>query len=267
MMRLAPRMQTQTMLNWFEMAGIKSLDIHLRVPKTPGVRYDDPHWFWITEHEDTPVEAVHRELEGWLRHMNAKGADIYLRPHGRAPQPVIFLDDLELEKALRVSRKYRSCVIETSPNNTQVWVATARLLTPSERKQAQIHLRDLGYTDPGSVSGDHLGRLCGMKSQKRACWVNLVCGTEGACYLPRLREPPPSIPQGGPCASKSKTVSLDLSTSAREFGWVLGRLRIGMPKEIVLSDLARQAEERGKRSPENYATRTIENAIKLLDMR
>lgn len=267
MTRHTPQTQTKTMLDWFESVGVKSLDIHLRVPKRPGVGYEDPHWFWITEHEDAPAESVHLELSGWLRHKNATGADIYIRPHGRVPQPVIFLDDIEIGTARRVSQKYSSCVIETSPGNTQVWVATAASLTPAERKRAQSHLCGLGYTDPGSISGDHLGRLCGMRSQKRGCWVNYVCGTKGLRYRPSLKDAPTSIPQGGPCASKSKTVSLDLSTSAREFGWVLGRLRIGMPKEVVLRDLARQAEDRGMRAYEGYAARTIENAIKELDMR
>lgn len=267
MTRLSPRMQTQTMLSWFERVGIKSLDIHLRVPMRPGVRYEDPDWIFITEHEDTPIASVERDLAGWLRHKNASGSDIYLRPHGRVAQPVIFLDDIEINKALQISKKYSACVIETSPGNTQVWLATSKQLTSAERKVVQTHLCGIVHSDPRSTSGNHLGRLCGLKSQKHGCWVNYLFGSDGAPYCPTLTDQSPSLPHGDLWASRKKSPSLDLSTSAREFGWVLGRLRIGTPRQIVQSDLARQAEERGMRAPDRYAARTIENAIKVLDRR
>jgi len=262
---LPPQAQTEQMLRWFERIGVRSIDIHLRVPKMAKAAYDGPHWFWITEHEDEPIETASLHLDAWLRFMNARGADIYIRPHGRQAQPVLFLDDLEIAKAVRISQKYSACVIETSANNTQVWLATESALTPSQRAYAQRHLCGLGYTDPGSISGEHLGRMCGMKSQKRHCWVNHVSSTEGRRYHPSWNTASPSLPQGGPCASKTRTESLDLSSSAREFGWVLGRLRIGTPKEIVFRDLVRQAEARGKRASRGYATKTLENACKVLD--
>jgi len=267
MTRLSPRMQTQAMLSWFERAGVRSLDIHLRVPMRPGVRYDDPHWIWITEHEDTPIKSVERDLAAWIRHKNACGADIYLRPHGRVAQPVIFLDDIETHKALRISQKYNACIIETSPGNTHVWLATATPLIPAKRKAVQDHLCKLTSADPRSTSGNHLGRLCGVKSQKHGCWVNYLFGSDGARYCPTLLDNSPSLPHGDLWASKKKSPSLDLSTSAREFGWVLGRLRIGTPRQVVQADLAKQAEERGVRASDRYAARTVENAIRLLDMR
>jgi hypothetical protein len=53
---------------------------------------------------------------------NAHGSDIYFRPHGNTNHAVVFLDDVSVDNALKVAKKYTACVVETSPRNTQIWL-------------------------------------------------------------------------------------------------------------------------------------------------
>lgn len=260
-----PKAQCLAMLDWFLLIGVNTVDIHLRVPKKRGARYDSPHWYWITDHNGIPLEVLRKKYLPWVRFMNSAGADIYIRPQRDSSHSLIFLDDIPLSKARRISQKYGSCVIETSPSNTQVWVSTTTSLTKNERKQAQYHLGLLGYTDPASVSGDHLGRVCGMKSQKHGCWVNYICGTDGDRYHPHPVQKSESLPpRGGVCLELLKNKLT--SQSEKEFGWVLHQLRNGIPKKTISNDLENRAAIRGKRNPAPYVQRTIANAYKVVDM-
>jgi RepB DNA-primase from phage plasmid len=253
--------QLRRQIHWFCSNGIHHVDLAIRVPKQPGIDYRSPDWSWRM-HRNIVTDEIQKSWQAWIRHMNATGSDIYIRPHGEGSFAFLFLDDLPLEKARRVATKYASCIVETSPGNTQVWLLTTACLSKGERAQAQQHLRDLGCTDPGSVSGDHFGRLCGLKSQKRQCWVNLSTISSARRYDVVLTKSPPSfpLPEGGRrCAS-----SLSSSQSERDFGWVCGRLRAGHQVEQILLDLERKATERGKKNPKQYAQRTVINALRLI---
>jgi len=224
--------------------------------------------------------------------MNSRGGDVYIRPHGESEHGVVFLDDLPFDKALQVSEKYACCVVSTSENNTQVWLATDRKLSKGERKRVQSWMTSVGYTDPGSVSGDHLGRLCGLRSQKRNCWVNLVVTTFGERYSPKI-EPHLSSPLGEACVSPSPLQSIKMpqnsqsgfnkwsenfesilqsikmpqnsqSPSEREFGWAVGALKHGVSFNNVINRLSAVAKERGKRQPDDYAKRTAMGAYRVL---
>jgi len=266
-MTRSPIQQQERFFHWFAKMGIYRFDLQLRVP-SPDPESTTDSWQWLRPSLDISVGEVFLKYSKWIRFMNSKGADVYIRPHGEADHRTVFLDDLSLEKALQVSEKYAACVVCTSENNTQVWLATDKKLSKVERKSVQSWMRNVGYTDPGSVSGDHLGRLCGVRSQKRKCWVNLTTTTFGERYSPKI-EQPLSSPMGEACVSpfpfREGVVSgKRQSPSEHEFGWALGALKHGIPMINVINRLTALAKNRGKRQPELYANRTVMGAYRVL---
>jgi len=257
--------QIQIFIGWFCQQGVNYFDIHVRKPKTRDADYKTGEWIWLTHHECVSFEYIKSKLLGWLRHQNLNGSDIFFRPHKDGKHNVIFLDDVPTTKAKMILKKYGSCVIETHPGNTQVWLKVDNPLDSGQRKQAQILIKDLGYTDPGSVAGDHLGRLCGLKSQKRKCWVNFIGKSNLIPWMPDLQSKP-SLPLGVFCASKNAGLySKDASNSGREWGWVMGMLRNGVNQEIVFQKLKNTAERRGKKNAIKYATYTVNKAMLKID--
>lgn len=257
--------QVRTFLLWFSRQGVDCFDIHIRSPQTPGEDYKTGKWTWLTQHEDVSADRISSRLMGWLRYKNAKGSDIFFRPHKKGYHPVIFLDDIPSDTAQTICKKYGSCVIETHPGNTQIWLKVDKKLSTEQRKQAQIQIKNLGLTDPGSISGDHLGRLCGFQSQKRKCWVNLVATSQRPPFSPNLKTAPSLPPSGGFCASKNIHTGLhDTSNSGREWGWVLGMLRAGLSPDKVTDKLIMSAQKRGKANAVKYANHTVQKAFSLI---
>lgn len=258
-----PLVQIAAQLKWFGSRGVSIFDLAVRAPRVRDANYNDDNWMWIDRHRNIDVKHLEMKVIPWARWMNKNGADVYLRPTASREAAVLFLDDVPIDKALCVAKKYSSCVVETSPGNTQIWLATTKPLSVHVRGRAQAYLRSLGYTDPGSTSGDHFGRLCGVKSQKRRCWVNLNKVTEGPAYEAIITTQQTSLPRpkgGGERASSTEGKSM----SEKEFGWVCGQLRAGARPESVLRDLESSARARGKRDFRQYAHRTVQKALAVI---
>jgi len=220
-----------------------------------------------TGHRDLVPDQVLRLLP-WLRAENAHGADIYIRPSRVGTWPVVFLDDIPTAFALRITRKYAGCLVETSPGRTHLWLASQHPLACHERFLAQKYLvaRLRGLADSGSLSGDHWGRLPGMRNRKpaRNCWVNLI----GQSYRRRWRplfhagaphQPQPHAPHPSP---QPKT-----DPSRNEWGWVMGALEQRQPPEIVLQRLIEHAKPRRGSDSIRYARVTVRKACHLLGLR
>ncbi len=263
---MKPIDQIRAFLAWFCRQGVNAFDIHVRMPRTPDEDYKKGDWIWLTNHENVTSNHIISRLMGWLRQRNANGSDVFFRLHKGGCHNVIFLDDIPTNRAGAVMRKYGGCAIETHPGNTQVWLKVDRKLAAPQRKQAQIIIRDLGFTDPGSVSGDHLGRICGFMSQKRKCQVNLADTSDMKPWSPNMRASP-SLPPGVSCASKKDCLNQfrDTSDSGREWGWVMGMLRTGMSPGIVTERLIRAAKKRRKNNAVRYAQYTVQKAVSKLD--
>ena len=262
-----PAQQQEQFFQWFAKMKVHRFDLQLREP-APSSRGGPESWRWLRPSLNISIGAYFLKYASWVRFMNSRGGDVYIRPHGESEHGVVFLDDLALDKALQVSKKYASCVVCTSENNTQVWLATARKLSKVERKGVQSWMRSVGYTDPGSVSGDHLGRLCGLRSQKRNGWVNLIATTFEERYSPKV-EPHLSSPLGEASVSRSplqdfKELEKPSSPSEREFGWAVGALEHGISLNHVINQLTTRAKDRGKRQPDVYARRTAMGAYRVL---
>jgi len=257
---MRPLEQIQVFINWFCQRGVNDFDIHVRIPKTQNEDYKNGEWVWLTHHECVTFEYIKSKLLGWIKHQNLNGSDIFFRPHKDGEHNVIFLDDVPTSKAKTILKKYGACVIETHPGNTQVWLKVESPLNKEQRKQAQLILKDLGFTDPGSIAGDHLGRLCGLKSQKRKCWVNFVGQSNLKPWIPNIKSA--SLPFRVFCASKNiRSYSKDISDSGKEWGWTMGMIRNGIKHDIVLEKLINAAERRGKQNAVKYAIYTVNKAI------
>ena len=103
----------------------------------------------------------------WLRRENARGAQIFVRPHGT--HALSLVDDLSAETILRMTDAgfQPAAVIETSPGNFQVWLNHGRILfdrTFSTHAAKELARRFGG--DPSSADWRHFGRLAGFTNQK-----------------------------------------------------------------------------------------------------
>lgn len=208
----------------------------------------------------------------WLRARNANGCAIWCRPAAEA-HPWVFLDDLPLAMAQRTAAKYAALVVETSPNNAQVWIRAARDLTREQRQDVSRALAGLIGADPHAIAEPRWGRAPSFKSGKPGgdrFWTRLLADSsaQGALFdpTPYLSNPP----LGGrvPLFSRPSVRSNGPDESAREFSYALHALRAGVASERVVERVAAHAAARGKRGTLEacrlYAEKTVENALKAL---
>jgi len=261
---LTPAEQTSRQLDWFTNLGVRQFD--LAVQTQTGA--------WLAPHQGLERDALEKLLP-WCRAENARGSNVYVRPHRRDAIPVVFLDDVAVAAAIELSVKHHALVVETSSDRCHVWLATDRLLDERGRYQVQSALarRDFDgspLADPGSVSGDHYGRLAGFRNRKptRDCWVNLRLATSNGAPLrtASLALPPVhpiSTPRGHVEAATAGKRSAS-SASERDWAQVLCRLERGDDPSIVERDLTSSAAARRGPDAQRYAARTVSQALAYL---
>ncbi len=110
------------------------------------------------------------ELEqsaAWLKRMNAKGNDVYIRPAG--DHGLVLVDDLKAQTLERMKAEgfAPAATVETSPGNYQAWVKLSDkpLSADARREAAQGLARHYGG-DLNSADSRHYGRLAGFTNQK-----------------------------------------------------------------------------------------------------
>src|SRR5438876_2545264 len=102
----------------------------------------------------------------WLRFENLQGRNIYIRPVGT--HSLSLVDDLHAEAVEKMKREgfAPAAVIETSPNNFQVWLQHGRILDKGlSTATAKALARRFG-ADHGSADWRHFGRLAGFTNRK-----------------------------------------------------------------------------------------------------
>ena len=110
------------------------------------------------------------ELEqsaAWLKRMNARGNDVYIRPAGE--HGLVLVDDLKPQALEQMRRDgyAPAATIETSPGNYQAWVKLAdQPLSDEVRRMAARGLAEHYQGDPNSADSRHYGRLAGFTNQK-----------------------------------------------------------------------------------------------------
>lgn len=109
--------------------------------------------------KDTLLENIN-----FLQAKNCEGYNIYARPVG---YEFVLLDDLSKEMLAEVAQIKPSVLIETSPQNYQVWLRLSEV--PESREQALAickHLAQEFLADMGSAEPDHVGRLPSFTNRK-----------------------------------------------------------------------------------------------------
>src|SRR5229473_2394880 len=103
----------------------------------------------------------------WLRHENAKGAHIYIRPAGL--HGLSLIDDLTVEAIDRMKAEgfEPAVVIETSSNNFQAWLNHGQVLEAAMSTRAAKALVERFGGDRSSADWRHFGRLAGFTNPKR----------------------------------------------------------------------------------------------------
>jgi len=103
----------------------------------------------------------------WLKRMNAKGNDVYIRPAGE--HGLVLVDDVKPAALERMKREgfAPTATVETSPGNFQAWVTlSAKPLPPDVRHLAARMLAQRYDGDMNSADSRHYGRLAGFTNQK-----------------------------------------------------------------------------------------------------
>ena len=103
----------------------------------------------------------------WLKRMNAKGNDVYIRPAGE--HGLVLVDDLTADKLSRMAKDGfpSAATIETSPGNYQAWVKLSdKPLSAEARRIAAKGLAKHYGGDMNSADSKHYGRLAGFTNQK-----------------------------------------------------------------------------------------------------
>jgi len=102
----------------------------------------------------------------WLRRENARGAHIFVRPHG--VHRLSLTDDLSADAiaGMKEIGFWPALVVETSPANFQVWLNHGRVLDQELSTQVAKELARRFVGDPSSADWRHFGRLAGFTNQK-----------------------------------------------------------------------------------------------------
>jgi hypothetical protein len=103
----------------------------------------------------------------WLKRMNARGNDIYVRPDG--DHGLVLVDDLKADALERMQREgyAPAALLETSPGNFQAWVKLSEApLSVAVRTRAAQGLAQHYGGDLNSADGKHFGRLAGFTNRK-----------------------------------------------------------------------------------------------------
>lgn len=249
---------TQRMLQWWAQAGLARAD--LAVHRSTGAM------LW---HHDLPLAQLPLS---WARAENLRGSDIYIRPSRGYDWPIVFLDDVPTRLALSIARHYTTLLIHTSQEGGfHLWIRCAHPLSELARCQAQRWLSAKTGSDPASTSGEHLGRLAGVRNFKRdGQWVNLVATStvlptwtpnphiwQASADKPNRRL---ALPVSDPLLACPSSV--DLSPSGQEWGWVCGALQAGLSPQSVYAALLKRCAQRRGPGAERYARLTLSNAMR-----
>ncbi len=113
---------------------------------------------WTVHHVDGAMN--------WLRSEDARGAHIFVRPHGELALTLI--DDVSESTIAegRLSGFEPAAIVETSAANFQVWSSHGRVLN---RDLSSLAAKELGRRFGGDLSSAdwrHFGRLAGFTNQK-----------------------------------------------------------------------------------------------------
>lgn len=218
----------------------------------------------------------YHRLRRWLRHENANGSNIWIRPASQ-DHPIVMLDDLQPGKAVAITHKYRSIAVETSKDNAQAVLVCDRPLSRTERQDVARALCALIDSDPGAISEPRWCRLAGFQQKKPGKDGDtsvLACASAGAPTLdpaPHLFAPPAAgaVERGGGVVASTPAPSRAPAAaggddSRREFKFACHALERGMSPDAVEAAISARVEATGRRKSRDYPARTVAAAVRRL---
>jgi len=230
----------------------------------------------------------------WLRRENARGAHIFVRPHGA--HALSLVDDLGVDAIARMTDGgfQPALVVQTSPGNFQAWVNHGRVLSDHTfSTQAAKELARRFGGDPSSADWRHFGRLAGFTNQKlkRRLRNGLppfvrLHQYEGRAYTAAcgFLEEVKSLAHKASAQSSARTISRSTSTQNEvrplsefhgdrrydrdlhraDMAWALHAASRGLSEQQIRDEIlhARDLSKKGRiRRQVNYAERTAIKAV------
>ncbi|MES2354037.1 MAG: DNA-primase RepB domain-containing protein [Pseudomonadota bacterium] len=104
----------------------------------------------------------------WLKRENAQGCDIYIRPARDCEHGLVLVDDIGRGtiQSLPYAGHEPAVVVETSPENHQVWINLGNSQSDGVRSAAARILAKKYGADLNSADHAHFGRLAGFSNRK-----------------------------------------------------------------------------------------------------
>ncbi len=225
----------------------------------------------------------------YLKAENARGRHILIRPNPSSISNYTMVDDISIELLRKQHQTKNSnwkpgrLVVETSPNNYQVWIRTSIPLTLETKRYWLKRF----HSDPGADPNNRWGRCPGFRNRKekykdanggyplsRLIWVdwkNVAVPTDIKQKLDiksTVFSPQPL--EGGVCHSHAicRSHYERGNESQTDFAYILALLRRGYKKnEIrhrILLERTNWHNHKSERKVNFYLDITIENARKVL---
>ncbi|MFC1853780.1 DNA-primase RepB domain-containing protein [candidate division CSSED10-310 bacterium] len=236
--------------------------------------------------------AARPSIIPYLRAMNSHGCHILLRPQDHREPYYLLCDDLSWDDLQRDHQqagiwKPGRLIVETSPDNFQVWIHSRHPLSDDEKL---YWLGRLG-SDPSCSPRHRWGRCPGFRNRKecynndgiyplaKLIWIDYARTAAIPCTQPlqqqrirgRKSSPFPSTPRGL-CARTLSRLDYDKGNeSTTDFAYTLALLRRNVsPKEVKMRLLAERKDwthHPGGKKQETYIERTINRASQLVGRR
>lgn len=222
-------------------------------------------------------------VQGWLRHMNASGHEVYISMNGLKPDAQsrtkddvatirnIYLDfDNNGSAALHALSKRRdvpmaSLVVNTSPDKWQV-IWQVEHFSKEEAEKLQRHLACETGADPAATDCSRVLRLPGFYNHKyeRPHLVRAEphAALTGARYRPEEFPTPDLAERGTNRVANTVYVLGALSQSERDWAYAIRALSRGEPRSDVMSAIVKHRPD--KHDPHYYAALTVQKATEYL---
>jgi hypothetical protein len=217
----------------------------------------------------------------YLKAENAKGNHILIRPLPETEPFFMLADDLDVHLLRchhrQADNKWRSgrMVIETSPDNYQVWIRSSRTLELEEKKYWLKRL----HSDPGADPNHRWGRCPGFRNRKKkhrdvhggyplaklvwVDWQQKAAIPPGSISTVVTASSLSPLPKGGVCHYKNiSRQSYDRGDeSATDFAYALALARRNFSdqqiKDRIINERQNWQNHQGKKRMNDYIWRTI----------
>ncbi len=239
------------------------------------------------------VEKFRERLDGLLREAERRTLSVIIRPHSRETV-LVQLDDLTPENAALVE-PYSCCVIETSANSFQAFVALNGLRDKNETDVVRRSLIKFSHADSGATGAARLAGSLNVKEKHRRLdgsfpRVKLTKVTHGLILTPPelsanglLQDLPPAPPlRPLPSSPKAKRRRApiyamavtavrpkedgEVDRSAVDFHYAVVCLDWGFSYEDTVRLLQANSPKAAGRD-DDYAERTVTNALRQYEAR